>query len=171
MPRTTTPTRWLNPTQQRAWRAFLLGSTRLFEQLERDLREAHGLSLPEYEILVRLSEAPERSLRMAELASSVSHSRSRVTHTVSRLEAAGLVARSACLTDGRGVLATMTDEGYARLVAAAPTHVAGVRRYLVDVVDADDLEAAGRVFDAAARGLDPQCADAELGTQSRVSRR
>src|SRR3990170_1734741 len=103
MPRTTTATRWLEPAQQQVWRAFLLGTTRLFDQLERDLREAHGLSLPEYEILVRLSEAPGHRLRMAELASSVSPSRSRGTHTISRLETAGLVARSACVTDGRGV--------------------------------------------------------------------
>ena len=174
MARTTTATRWLEPAQQEVWRAFLLGTTRLFEQLERDLREAHGLSLPEYEILVRLSESPGRRLRMAGLASSVSHSRSRVTHTVSRLEAAGLVARMACPTDGRGVIASLTGPGYELLVEAAPTHVMGVRRYLVDLVDPDDLEAAGRVFDAAARRLDPECADAELGAepaQSRVSRR
>ena len=156
MPRTATPTRWLEPAQQQTWRSFLLGTTRLFEQLERDLRAAHDLSLPEYEILVRLSEAPDRRLRMAELASSVSHSRSRVTHTIRRLEDAGLVSRTACPTDGRGVIAGLTDEGYALLVEAAPTHVAGVRRYLVDLVDADDLAATGRVFAAVADELDPR---------------
>jgi len=163
MATTITTPHWLDPAQQRVWRSFLLGSTRLFEQLERDLRDAHGLSLPEYEILVRLSEAPVRSLRMAELASSVSHSRSRVTHTVARMEAEGLVVRAACATDGRGVIATLTDQGYSRLVEAAPTHVAGVRAYFVDVADADDLEAAGRVFAATADRLDRQCATAELG--------
>ena len=156
------PTHWLDPAQQRVWRAFLLGSTRLFDQLERDLRLDHNLSLPEYEILVRLSEAPEHKLRMAELASSVSHSRSRVTHTVSRLEAGGLVTRSACPTDRRGVIAGLTQQGHTLLVEAAPTHVAGVRRYLVDLVDADDLEAAGRVFAVIAERLDPECATAEL---------
>jgi DNA-binding MarR family transcriptional regulator len=160
MARTTSATRWLDAAQQQAWRSFLLGTTRLFEQLERDLRTAHDLSLPEYEILVRLSEAPDHRLRMAELASSVSHSRSRVTHTISRLEAAGLVARAACPTDGRGVIAGLTEEGYARLVDAAPTHVEGVRRYLVDLVDPDDLEATGRVFAAVARQFDPRAASA-----------
>ncbi len=160
MARTPSATRWLDPAQQRTWRSFLLGTTRLFEQLERDLRTAHDLSLPEYEILVRLSEAPDHQLRMAELASSVSHSRSRVTHTISRLEAAGLVGRAACPTDGRGVIAGLTEKGYARLVEAAPTHVEGVRRYLVDLVDPDDLEATGRVFAAVAGQIDSRAASA-----------
>ena len=147
-------TRWLDAAQQRDWRSFLLGTTRLFERLDRDLREQHALSLPEYEILVRLSESCDRRLRMAELASSVSHSRSRVTHTVSRLEAAGLVSRTACETDGRGVVAVLTDTGFARLVEAAKTHVEGVRRYLVDPADPADLRAMGRVFDASARAVD-----------------
>ena len=82
------------------------------------------------------------------LADSVSHSRSRVTHPVSRLEGAGLGARDACLSDGRGVEAVLTEQGRAALANAAPTHVAGVRQFLVDLVDDDDFEAVGRVFDA-----------------------
>ncbi len=166
MTSTGTGTRWLTAGQQRVWRTFLLGSTRLLDRLERELRERHGLSLPEYEILVRLSESAGRQLRMAELAASVSHSRSRVTHTVTRLEAAGLVRRTVCPTDRRGVVAELTDEGYIRLVEAAPTHVDGVRGHLVDLVDADDFEAVGRVFAAAAQQLDPGCAAA----LSRVTR-
>jgi DNA-binding MarR family transcriptional regulator len=84
---------WLDPDQQRSWRAYLVGTTLLMDRLDRDLRENHDLSMPEYEILVRLSEAPDRRMRMAELAGSVSHSRSRITHTVARLEKAGLVTR------------------------------------------------------------------------------
>ena len=139
---------WLDEQQQRAWRAYLVGTTLLMDRLDRDLRERHRISLPEYEILVRLSEAEGNRLRMAMLADSVSHSRSRVTHTVTRMEAAGLVARDACLSDGRGVEAVLTDQGRQALVDAAPTHVAGVRRLLVDVVDDDDFQAVGRVFDA-----------------------
>jgi len=93
---------WLDRDQQRSWRAFLVGTTLLMDRLDRELREQHQLSLPEYEILVRLSEADRNRLRMAMLADSVSHSRSRVTHTVSRMETAGLVVRDACLDDGRG---------------------------------------------------------------------
>jgi DNA-binding MarR family transcriptional regulator len=139
---------WLDQQQQRTWRAFLVGTTLLMDRLDRDLREQHRLSLPEYEILVRLSEAEGNRLRMAMLADSVSHSRSRVTHTVSRMESVGLVARDACLSDGRGVEAVLTEQGRAALANAAPTHVAGVRRFLVDLVDDDDFEAVGRVFDA-----------------------
>ena len=139
---------WLDQQQQRSWRAFLVGTTLLMDRLDRDLREQHRLSLPEYEILVRLAEADGNRMRMAHLADSVSHSRSRVTHTVSRMETAGLVARDACLSDGRGVEAVLTDQGRAALEDAAPTHVAGVRQFMVDLVDEDDFDALGRVFDA-----------------------
>src|SRR5690349_7988765 len=141
------PVAWLERHQQRSWRAFLVGTTLLMDRLDRDLREQHRLSLPEYEILVRLSEADGNRMRMAMLADSVSHSRSRVTHTVNRMEGAGLVVRDACVSDGRGVEAVLTDHGRQVLVDAAPTHVASVREFLVDLVDDEDFEAVGRVFD------------------------
>ena len=144
----TTPVHWLDADQQHAWRAYLVGTTLLMERLDRDLREHHDLSLPEYEILVRLSEAEGRRLRMAVLADSLSHSRSRVTHTVTRMERAGLVTRSACTSDGRGVEAVLTDAGYELLEEAAATHVNGVRALLVDRASAEDFAAVGRVFDA-----------------------
>jgi len=143
-----TETQWLDRTQQNSWRAYLVGTTLLMDRLDRDLREKHNLSLPEYEILVRLSEAENHRMRMAVLAGSVSHSRSRVTHTVARMEKDGLVRRAACVSDGRGVEAALTDEGLAALEAAAPTHVAGVREFLVDLVGEDDFAAVGRVFNA-----------------------
>jgi DNA-binding MarR family transcriptional regulator len=139
---------WLDEREQRSWRAFLVGTTLLMDRLDRDLRERHELSLPEYEILVRLSEADGHRMRMAVLADSVSHSRSRVTHTVSRMEKAGLVARDPCLADGRGVEAVLTDRGLDALRTAATTHVAGVRALLVDLAGEDDFAALGRVFDA-----------------------
>ena len=92
-------------------------------------------------------------MRMAVLADAVSHSRSRVTHTIARMERAGLVERVPCAEDGRGVMAVLTEQGYDALVAAAPTHVSGVRRYLVDVATAEDFAAVGRVFDAVSDGL------------------
>jgi DNA-binding MarR family transcriptional regulator len=148
-----TRTAWLDQQQQRSWRAYLVGTTLLMERLDRELREQHRLSLPEYEILVRLSEADANRMRMAVLADSVSHSRSRVTHTVSRMEKAGLVARDACVDDGRGVEAVLTEQGRQALDDAAPTHVASVRRLLVDLVDEEDFAAVGRVFNAVADGL------------------
>lgn len=146
-----TETRWLDDEQQANWRAFLGGTTVLFERLDRDLREQHGLSMPEYEILVRLSESPSRSMRMAELAASVTHSRSRTTHTIARLQRNGLVERTASPDDGRGVLAILTTSGFDRLREAAHTHVRGVRDYLVDIVSAEEFEAVGRVFDTVRR--------------------
>ena len=139
-------TLWLEPDQQRAWRAYIVGTTLLMERLDRDLRENHDLSLPEYEILVRLSEAPDRMLRMAELADSVKNSRSRITHTIARMERAGLVHRRQCAEDGRGVFAMLTGKGEELLVEAAPSHVESVRTSLIDVVDIDDLIAVGRAF-------------------------
>ena len=146
-------TQWLEPDQQRAWRAYIVGTTLLMERLDRDLRENHDLSLPEYEILVRLSEAPNRMLRMAELADSVKNSRSRITHTIARMEKDELVERRQCAADGRGVFATLTDKGYALLVDAAPLHVSSVRNALIDVVDDEDLLAVGRAFAAVADAL------------------
>ena len=90
---------------------------------------------------------------MAELADSVAQSRSRTTHTIARLENAGLVAREASPDDGRGVLALLTAAGLTRLQEAAHTHVNGVRAYLVDAVSADAFHAIGRAFDTVRREL------------------
>lgn len=144
-------TRWLDADQQRSWRSLVLGTTLLFDQLDEDLRR-HGLSLVEYEILVRLSEAGGR-LRMARLADSLAHSRSRVTHTIKRMEGAGLVERCGSTVDGRGVVAQLTARGTETLERLAPTHVTGVRDYLVDLASADDFAALGRVMDAVADRL------------------
>lgn len=141
-------TRWLDDEQQRLWRSFLGGTTVLMDRLDRDLRAEHGLSMSEYEILVRLSEAPDRSIRMADLAAALSHSRSRITHTISRLERDGIVTRIQCDTDGRGVTAVLTDKGFDLLATAAHTHVRGVREYLIDLADPADLAAVGRVMEA-----------------------
>ena len=139
---------WLDAGQQRTWRAFLMGTTLLMDRLDDDLRRAFNISLVEYEILVRLSESDGGQLRMAQLADALAHSRSRVTHTVARMEAAGLIQRSTSPEDGRGILATMTPKGHDLLVRVAPLHVTGVRENLVDLVSPEDLEAVGRVFDA-----------------------
>src|SRR5215470_560247 len=147
-------TRWLDASQQQDWRAFVNGIARLTDRLDRVLRDRHGLSMPEYEILVRLSEAEQRRQRMADLAQSVSHSRSRLSHTIGRLETDGLVRRESCEGDGRGVFAVLTEQGFAKLAAAAHDHVASVREYFVDVIDPEDLVAIGRAFRAVAGKLD-----------------
>ena len=147
-------TEWLDAEQQRIWRALLGGMTVLNDQLDRDLRSEHGLSMPEYEILVRLSETPNRSIRMAELAASVAHSRSRITHTIARLERVGLVRRTQAVDDRRGVVAEMTDDGFALLARAAHTHVRGVQEYLVRLAAPEDFEALGRIMENVRDHLD-----------------
>lgn len=145
-------TRWLDADQQRAWRGFVVGTTLLNDQLDADLRRDFDISLAEYEILVRLSEN-NGAMRMAHLADAMAHSRSRVTHTVKRMESAGLVERRDAAEDGRGVVAVLTPAGLAVLQRAAPVHVSGVRRYLVDLCSPDDFAALGRVMNAVADQL------------------
>ena len=139
--------RWLTPDQQRVWRTYLLGVARLDEYLDADLRK-HGLDLGEYEILVCLEEVEGRQLRMSELADRVHQSRSRLTHTIARMERAGLVERLTCPTDRRGVWAHLTEAGYELLSAAAPGHVAAVRHAFLEAVGEEDFAAIGRAFTA-----------------------
>ncbi|QFG22986.1 MarR family winged helix-turn-helix transcriptional regulator [Actinomadura sp. WMMB 499] len=149
-----TEPRWLDAAQQRDWRAYVDGSVRLSELMDRDLKARHGLSVSEYEILVRLSEAPGRRLRMAELAENASQSRSRLSHTCARLESKGLVERDNCPNDKRGVFANLTDDGLAALERAARDHVETVREYFIDVIEPEDLEAVGRAFGAVLKRLE-----------------
>ncbi|NLE72687.1 MAG: MarR family transcriptional regulator [Actinomycetales bacterium] len=146
---------WLSAEQQRHWRAVILGTARLTEALSRQLERDAGLSLSEYEILVRLSEAADRTLRMSELAAAVVHSRSRLTHAVGRLEQRGLVARRPCPEDRRGVNCVMTDEGYAVLEAAAPGHVREVRAQLVDRLTDEEFRALGAAMAKVAPDAEP----------------
>lgn len=139
--------RWLDEDQQVAWRALVLGTTLLFDRLDDDLRRHHGISLVDYEILVRLSEREGR-MRMAQLADSLAHSRSRVTHTIKRMEDAKLVVREISQDDGRGIVAVITEKGRLLLENVAPTHVNGVRDHLVDLASPEDFAALGRVMNA-----------------------
>jgi DNA-binding MarR family transcriptional regulator len=133
-------TRWLDPDEQRTWRTFLTASRALMDTLDRELQRDAGMPHAYYELLVRLSEAPERRLRMSELAEASGSSRSRLSHAVARLEASGWVRREDCPTDRRGQVAHLTDEGFAALAAAAPGHVEGVRRHLFDALSPAQIE-------------------------------
>ncbi len=132
-------TRWLNADEQRAWRAFLKGANRLMEHLDDSLQEHHELALTDFEILVFLSEAPNRRLRMSEIAERVLVSRSRLTYRVDRLVQRGLVVRSGVAGDGRGTNAELTDVGLELLESAARTHVEDVRNNLMDHIPAAEL--------------------------------
>ena len=124
--------RLLTESQMRAWRAFLGASTLVSARLNHELDEAAAISMYEYEILVRLFESEAGRVRMSQLADQVSYSRSRLTHTVGRLERAGYVLRSSCPNDRRGVYAHLTKAGYEFLAQTAPIHLDGVRRHLIN---------------------------------------
>ena len=140
-------TNWLSDEQQKVWRNWLLAVARINTYLDSDLRR-NGLDLAEYEILVCLSEAEGRQLRMSELADLVHQSRSRLTHAIARMEKEHLVERFSAPDDKRGVIARLTDQGHALLTTAAPSHVSAVRRILVDAVEPADFEALGRAMQA-----------------------
>ncbi|HJQ03247.1 MAG TPA: MarR family transcriptional regulator [Jatrophihabitans sp.] len=140
-----TEPRWLTAAEQQAWRSFIDGCRALFDVLDRELQVDSNLSHAYYEVLVPLSEEPGHALRMSELADRARSSRSRLSHAVSRLEERGLVRRLDCPTDKRGQLAVLTEDGLAVVRAAAPGHVAAVRRYLIDRLSAEQLAALGEV--------------------------
>ena len=147
--------RWLDAEEQRAWRAWLYSSQLLNDRLDRELTRATGIPHAYYEILVQLSETPERQMRMSELADRCLSSRSRLSHAVSRLEERGWVHRQVCAEDGRGLLAVLTDEGFAALEAAAPIHVEGVRIHLFDQLTPEQVAAMRDLGETLLRHLDP----------------
>jgi DNA-binding MarR family transcriptional regulator len=140
-PAAAAPTRWLDAEEQRAWRAYMYSWMLLEDRLDRELTRETGISHAYYEILVQLSEAADRQLRMSELAERCLSSRSRLSHAVSRLEERGWVRRQVCAEDGRGQLAVLTDEGFAALETAAPVHVEGVRSHLFDQLSPEQVAA------------------------------
>jgi DNA-binding MarR family transcriptional regulator len=136
----TTGTRWLSEREQAAWRLFVQACESVFAATDAQLIRDSGLPHGYYEILVHLSEAPGRALRMTQLARASAYSKSRLSHAVARLEDRGWVERRDCPTDRRGQIAQLTDEGFAALAAAAPGHVEQVRRSLIDVLTPEQIE-------------------------------
>jgi DNA-binding MarR family transcriptional regulator len=138
-------TRWLSADEQRTWRAFLHATQRVLDEVDRQLHRDAGLPHGYYEILVRLSEAPDRTLRMSQLAASLLSSRSRLSHAVARLEEKGWIERHECPSDRRGQLAVLTEEGFAALAAAAPGHVERVRSLVFDPLTPAQARELGRI--------------------------
>ena len=136
-----------------AWRTFLEAHARVTECLEQELQEAHGLSLPWYDVLVQLSEVRDRRLRMTELAAAVLLSKSGLTRLVDRMLSAGLVDRESDPSDRRGIYVCLTDAGLARLREAAPTHLRGIQQHFTGSLTQDEAitiaDALGRVAQAA----------------------
>jgi DNA-binding MarR family transcriptional regulator len=147
--------RWLDAEEQKAWRAWLFSTMLLQDRLDRELTHQTGISHAYYEILVALSETPGRMMRMSELADRCLSSRSRLSHAVSRLEERGWVRRQVCPDDGRGLLAVLTDEGFAALEGAAPIHVESVRAHLFDQLSPTQVAAMRDIGETLLRHLDP----------------
>ena len=146
-------TKWLNDDEQRTWRAFLAANRLLMDTLDRQLQHEAGIPHTYYEILVRLSEVPDRALRMSQLAVSSMSSRSRLSHAVARLEETGWVRRRECPTDRRGAVCELTDAGFAALQAAAPGHVEAVRANLFDQLTPEQVIALRDISEALATHL------------------
>jgi DNA-binding MarR family transcriptional regulator len=144
---------WLNDEEMRAWRAYVVATHLLDAQLNRELQDEHELALADYELLVRLSEAPCGQERMSTLAEQVASSKSRVSHQIGRMEKAGLVRRQECRADRRGVFAVLTSHGWNVLRKAAPTHVRGVRDHLVDLLSVEERLALAGIFERVANHL------------------
>lgn len=152
--------RWLSAEEQSTWRAFLVATQTLFSVVEAQLQRDSGIPHGYYEILVNLSEAPDRALRMSQLAEALTSSKSRLSHAVARLEERGWVERLDCATDRRGQIARLTDAGFAALDAAAPGHVEQVRRSLFDRLTAAQVAQLATISAAIAAG---EKGDAECG--------
>lgn len=140
MPASPTPAP-LDEREMQAWHALIRAHARVVRRLEADLDGEQQLSLPAYEVLSHLSEAPDRRLRMSDLASYAILTPSGLTRLVDKLAREGLVERARCQTDARVVYAVLTDAGMDRLVQAYPTHLRGVREHLVDRLTPSQLEA------------------------------
>ncbi|MFD9790397.1 MarR family winged helix-turn-helix transcriptional regulator [Streptomyces sp. NPDC059070] len=162
---TTTPAdepRWLTEDEQRTWRAYLHATTLLEDHLDRQLQRDAGMPHLYFGLLVQLSEAPRRRLRMTELAIGAKITRSRLSHAIARLEKNGWVRREDCPSDKRGQFAALTDEGFGVVERTAPGHVAAVRQAMFDRLTPEQTEQLGRIMRALAEGLQPKDAGADL---------
>ncbi|WP_031164301.1 MarR family winged helix-turn-helix transcriptional regulator [Streptosporangium roseum] len=143
-------TRWLSEIELDAWMAYVTATHLLERRVEEQLKADSGLTHAQYEILAKLSASPERRMRMTELARKVVVSKSGLTYQIGQLEKLGLVARTTCPSDERGVLAVLTDEGLRCLEQTAPGHVAVVRAFLIDQLTSEELQAMARIMSKAA---------------------
>ncbi|MEV6330757.1 MarR family transcriptional regulator [Streptomyces sp. NPDC051909] len=157
-----TEPRWLSDEEQRVWRSYLHATTLLEDHLDRQLQRDAGMPHIYYGLLVKLSQAPRRRMRMTELAKDAKITRSRLSHAVARLEKNGWVSREDCPSDKRGQFAALTDEGYEVLRRTAPGHVVAVRQALFDRLSPEQVEQLGGIMRTLAEGLQPSDPNADL---------
>jgi DNA-binding MarR family transcriptional regulator len=149
----TTEPRWLDDAEARAWRGYMRMRTLLHAQIVRDLAREAGLSGPDYDVLSNVSEAEGRRARLGDLAARMAWSRSRLSHHITRMEQRGLVTREDCTDDGRGAFVVLTDAGLRAIQAAAPGHVASVRRHFIDLLSREQLDALADISQTVVRRL------------------
>lgn len=135
--------RWLDEREDRAWCGYRRMRRLLDLELARELTQHAGLSEPDYDVLSELSETPDQRMRLSELADRMLWSRSRLSHHLSRMQQRGLVTREECPSDGRGSVVALTPAGRQAIEAAAPGHVAAVRRHLIDRLTPEEIDALG----------------------------
>ena len=143
----------LTERELETWQKFLAVATLLNHRVEQQLKDQAGLSHPQYEVLIRLSRAPEGELRMTELAGIALTSKSGLSYQVTQLERLGLVRRRPCATDDRGIVAALTDEGWAKVRASRPGHVQLVREQFVEGLDEQEFAGLSTAIDALAARL------------------
>lgn len=155
--------RWLEGDEMAAWRGFLAAHGRLLRVLDEELLADHGISMSDHEVLIRLSETDGGRLRMAELADDLILSRSGLTRRIDGLVKDGLVRRTTCDADRRGVWAELTEAGWARVEEVTPSHIRSVRAHFVDVLDAEELAVIARAVAKVAGGEDGWPANGSCG--------
>ena len=148
--------RWLTAEDERVWRRWLTLNARLSATLQRELQDDAGLSMPDFEVLVHLTDSPEGRVRVTDLGRLLQWERSRVSHHVTRMERRRLVQRVDCAEDGRGAFVVITPQGRAAIEQAAPGHVNTVRRLVFDALSPEELDAFAKIIDKALAQLDNQ---------------
>ncbi|MFD3483753.1 MarR family winged helix-turn-helix transcriptional regulator [Streptomyces sp. NPDC058665] len=154
--------RWLSTEEQGVWQAYLQATTLLEDHLDRQLQRDAGMPHIYYALLVHLSRAPHRQMRMTQLAKNAKITRSRLSHAVARLEKSGWVRREDCPSDKRGQNAILTDEGQEVLTRSAPGHVTAVRQAIFDRLTPEQVSQLGEIMRVMAHGLQPDGTDADL---------
>jgi DNA-binding MarR family transcriptional regulator len=138
---------WLTEQEEHLWRGWLKLNTELASKLQRELQEDAGLSMPDFEVLVHLTDNPDGRVRVTDLAGLLQWERSRVSHHIKRMELRGLVERMECSEDGRGAFVVITAQGRAAIETAAPGHVMAVRRLMFDALSNEEKAALAAVID------------------------
>jgi DNA-binding MarR family transcriptional regulator len=138
---------WLPAEAQQLWRRWLRLNALLPGALHRELQADAGLSLPDFDVLVQLTDSPEGRVRVSDLARGLLWERSRVSHHITRMERRGLVRREECRDDGRGAWVVLTEQGRAAIEQAAPAHVATVRRLVFDALTPQEAQVMAEVIE------------------------